>query len=270
MKVFCCLNADAVSNVALNLLLPALAPHEVRVGLSTRIGGRVTGDEAEPRRELRVAEQLFAIDVLFPLVERADLPARGRHLTFREIQRHRGIAVAALPDPNGDEGLATLRAFAPDIVVSIRYGAIFKSAAIAVPPLGILNLHAGLLPSYRGVIATFRALMAGDDEIGCTLHYIADATIDTGPVVGIARVPVDRSRSLFWHVLSLYSPGVQLIIDALARIERGEALGTTVQSGGTYFTYPRWDEWDEFLRRGWRVADPSDLRELTMRYLPVV
>ena len=47
MKIFCCLNADAVSNVALNLLLPALAPHEVRVGLSTRIGGRVTGDEAE-------------------------------------------------------------------------------------------------------------------------------------------------------------------------------------------------------------------------------
>ena len=42
-----------------------------------------------------------------------------------------------------------------------------------------------------------------------------------------------------------------------------------MQSGGTYFTYPRSDEWDEFLRRGWRIADPSDLRELTLRYLPV-
>ena len=270
MKIFCCLNADVVSNVALNLLLPALASHDVRIGLSTRIGGAATSDEPEPRRELRVAEQLFALDVLFPLVERADLPVTSRLLTFREIERHHGIPVAALPNPNGEEGLATLRAFAPDVVVSIRYGAIFKSMAIAVPPLGILNLHAGLLPSYRGVIATFRALMAGDDQIGCTLHYITDATIDTGPVIGMARAPVDRSRSLFWHVMSLYPPGIRLVADSLARVERGEALTTHVQSGGTYFTYPRSDEWDEFLRRGWRVADPSDLRELAMRYLPSV
>ena len=273
MKIFCCLNADVVSSVALNLLLPALASHDVRVGLSSRIGGAAQGSEPEARRELRVAEQLFAVDAMFPLVERAALPDDGRYLTFAEIERHRGISVEAFPDPNGPDGYATLRAFAPDVVVSIRYGAIFKSAAIAVPRLGILNLHAGLLPAYRGVIATFRALVAGDEEIGCTLHYITDGTIDTGPVVNTARAPVDRSRSLFWHVLSLYPPGIALLADALGRLERGEALATSVQAGGTYFTYPTAEEWQEFLRRGWRVADPSDLRELTMRYLrylPVV
>ena len=67
MRILCCLNADVVSNVALNLLLPALAPHEVHVGLTTRIGAVQHGGEPQPRRELRAAEQL--------LPARGDLPA---------------------------------------------------------------------------------------------------------------------------------------------------------------------------------------------------
>ena len=269
MKILCCLNADVVSNVALNLLLPTFARHDVCVGLSTRIGG-VSQESTEPqaRRELRVAEQRFANDVMFPLIERAAYPDDGRYLTFDEIDRHRAIQVRSLPDPNTGSGLTFVQTFAPDVVVSIRYGAIFKGAAIAVPKLGILNLHAGLLPEYRGVIASFRALMADEREIGCTLHYITDATIDTGPVVARARVPVVRERSLFWHVLSLYPPGIALLVDALGRLAAAETLDAHTQSGGTYFSYPRADEWEEFLRRGWRVADPEDLRELFSRYLP--
>jgi methionyl-tRNA formyltransferase len=269
MRILCCLNADVVSNVALNLLLPTLAPHEVHVALSERVGGGGPDHlEPPPRRELRVAEQLFAQDVLFPLVERAASDVGGRYLTFREIERHRGVGVSPLRNPNDAEGLAFVQRFAPDLVLSIRYGGIFKPAAIAVPRLGVLNLHAGLLPAYRGVIATFRALMAEDREIGCTLHYITDGTIDTGPVVGQARVGVDRERSLYWHVLSLYPPGIALMADALTRLAAGETLGGTTQTGGAYYSYPRADEWSEFLRRGWRVADPSDFHALMRMYLP--
>jgi methionyl-tRNA formyltransferase len=265
MRILCCLNDDVVSNVALNLLLPALTSHDVRIGLSTRIGGGATNDP-RPREELRVSEQRLFNDVVFPAIDRAALPRGNRYLTFGEIERHLGFRVARLPSPNAGEGLAFLQAFAPDVMVSIRYGAIFKAAAIAVPRLGILNLHAGLLPAYRGVIASFRALMAGEREIGCTLHYISDGTIDTGPVVSMSRVPVDPTRSLFWHVLSLYPGGVAMIADALTRVVRGERLPVQSQSGGSYYSYPSAEEWDEFLRRGWRVADPSDLYELALRY----
>jgi methionyl-tRNA formyltransferase len=269
MKILCFLNGDVVSNMALNRLLPALAEHEVCVGLSTRIGG-VRHDASEPpaRTELRVVEQQFANDVLFPLIERAAYADDGRYLTFGEIERRRGIRVVALPDPNTGAGLEFVRTFAPDLALSIRYGAILKDQVIAIPRLGVLNLHAGLLPAYRGVIASFRALLAGERELGCTLHYIADSTIDTGPVVAQARIPVDPQRSLFWHVLSLYPSGVALVEGALAQLTRGDALEVDTQAGGAYFSYPRADEWDEFLRRGWRVADPSDLRDLCARYLP--
>ena len=267
MKILCCLNADVVSNVALNLLLPALARHEVRVGLTARVGAAQQREEPHSRRELRAAEQLLPLEVIFPLIERAGQPNEGRYLTFAEVERARGIPVRPLPNPNVGDGLASLHAFAPDLVLSIRYGAIFKAAAIGVPRLGVLNLHGGLLPDYRGVLATFRALMTGEREIGCTLHYITDGTIDTGPVVGQTRVAVDPRRSLFAHVLSLYPPVVALMADAVARLGAGERLETHRQSGGTYYSYPSADEWAEFLRRGWRVADASDFHELYGMYL---
>ena len=267
MKILCCLNADVVSNVALNLLLPSLAGHDVTIGLSSRVGAAPDASEPLARRELRAAEQLLPLEVMFPLIERAGLPDDGRCLTFAEIERHRGIRVRPLLNPNRDAGLAFLEAVAPDLILSIRYGAIFKSAAIAVPRLGLLNLHAGLLPAYRGVLATFRALMAGEREIGCTLHYVTDGTIDTGPVVAQARVSVDPQRSMFANVLSLYPSGVALMAHAVSRLDAAEVLETHVQPGGAYYSYPTADEWNEFLRRGWRVADATDFHELYAKYL---
>ena len=267
MKILCCVNADVVSNVALNLLLPALRGHEVAVGLSSRVGAAPDTGEPQARRELRAAEQLLPMEVIFPLIERASLPDDGRHLTFAEIERLRGIRVTTLPNPNRDAGLASLEAFAPDLILSIRYGAIFKAPAIAIPRLGILNLHAGLLPAYRGVLASFRALMAGERDIGCTLHYITDGTIDTGPIVGQAPVPADPQRSLFANVVSLYPSGVALMAKAVERLEARETLEARVQTGGTYYSYPSAEEWDEFRRRGWRVAEASDFHELYAKYL---
>jgi methionyl-tRNA formyltransferase len=267
MKILCCVNADVVSNVALNLLLPALDGHDVGIGLSSRVGAAPDAGEPQARRELRAAEQLLPTEVIFPLIERAGLPDDGRYLTFSEMERHRGIRVTALPNPNRDVGLASLAALAPDLILSIRYGAIFKSAAIAVPKLGILNLHAGLLPAYRGVLASFRALMAGEREIGCTLHYITDGTIDTGPIMGQAPVPADPGRSLFANVLSLYPSGVTLMAQAVESLEAGRTVETRIQGGGTYYSYPSAEEWDEFRRRGWRVADAFDFHELYAKYL---
>lgn len=269
MRVLCCLNRDLASNVALNLLLPHLAGHEVRVGLTERVGA-APADEPRERRELRTAEQQLPNEVLFPLIERAGQPDDGaRFLTFAEIARHRGIPVAALPNPNTGEGLRQVQDFAPDVMLTIRYGAILKAPVIAVPRLGVLNLHSGLLPDYRGVLATFRALMHGDSHIGCTLHGIADGTIDTGPIVAAARIPVDRERSLLWHVLRLYEPGIALMAAALARLERGEAHTPEPQRPGTgaYFTYPTAAEWAAFTAAGWTVAQPSDIDGVMRRYL---
>jgi len=269
MRVLCCLNRDLPSSFALNLLLSALRSHDVRVSLSERVG-TAAPEEPSERLELRHAEQGLPNNVLFPLIERANLPdTESRHLTFEELERLRGIRIEPLSDPNSVAGLERIRAFAPDLILTIRYGAILRRTAISIPTFGVLNLHSGLLPAYRGVLATFRALLNGDTEISCTLHWISDAGIDTGDVVAVRTIPVDRSRSLLWHVLALYPPGVALLSDALAQLAHGcrpDAIPQPPQ-GGAYYTYPTRAEWAEFLRLGWRVADPSDLSGAFQRYM---
>jgi methionyl-tRNA formyltransferase len=268
MRILCCLNRDLASNLALNLLLPALARHTVRVGLTEQVG-RTPEDEPRQRRELRVAEQTLPNLTLFPLVESAALNDNGhRNLTFAEIQRLRGIPVDSLADPNRGAGLELVKSFAPDLILTIRYGAILKAAVIEIPPQGVLNLHSGILPAYRGILATFRAMLNNEPEIGCTLHYIRDATIDTGDIVAIHRQPLQRERSLLRNVLDLYPGGIQMLCSALQALEQGSELASSVQQRGegTYYSYPTAREWDEFTRHGWRVADPSDLQQVMVSY----
>lgn len=268
MRILCCHNRDLASNLALNLLLPALARHTVRIVMTEQVG-RPRVDEPPQRRELRIAEQTFPNTALFPLVERAKLPDTGtRNLTFTEVRDLRGIPVDTLPDPNSHSGLEFIRSFAPDLILSLRYGAILKGPAIAIPPLGVLNLHSGPLPAYRGILATFRAMLNHATEIGCTLHYIRDAGIDTGDIVGIRRLPLQRDGSLLRNILSVYPAGIEMIRAALQTLEEGGEVSSSVQqpADAAYYTWPTAQEWDEFTRRGWRVADPSDLEQLTLSY----
>jgi methionyl-tRNA formyltransferase len=268
MRILCCLNRDLASNLALNLLLPALARHTVHVGLTEQVG-RTPADEPRQRRELRIAEQTLPNLTLFPLVERAALSDSGhRNLTFTEIQRLRGISVDSLADPNRGAGLEFVKSFAPDLILTIRYGAILKAPVIEIPPQGVLNLHSGILPAYRGILATFRAMSNNEAEIGCTLHYIRDASIDTGDIVAIHRQQLQREQSLLRNILDLYPPGIEMLRGALQTLEQGGALSSSVQQRGTgtYYSYPTPQEWDEFTRRGWRVADPSDLQQVMLSY----
>src|SRR6266571_3177032 len=132
MRILCCLNRDLVSSVALNLLLANLAEHEVTVALSDRIGAvRNEADEPPLRRELRAAEQTVAMECVFPLLDRAALPDDGqRYLTFEEVERHRGISVISLPNPNTPDALATIGALSPDLILSLRYCAIFAPTVL--------------------------------------------------------------------------------------------------------------------------------------------
>ena len=254
----------------MNLLLPTLAGHQARVGLTERVGA-VSGDDEPPqRRELRDAEQHYPNEILFPLLDRSRLPDDGRrYLTFAEIERHRGIPVQGLPSLNKGAGFELVQSFAPDLIVTVRYGSILKPPVIGLPRLGVLNLHSGRLPQYRGVLATFRALMNADTKIGCTLHYISDGTIDTGDVVGVESVRVRPEASLLAHVLSLYPPGVGLLHAAIESLAAGKELAHVPQaaSGGAYYSYPTAEDWAEFARRGWRVTQAADLIAVSRLYL---
>lgn len=266
MRIVFLVNRDVESNFALNLLMPELHRSTVAVFLSERVGTSRTMP-ARTLGQLAFIEQDLFNDLVFPLASQLD-PSDGQFAGFEGLQQRFGVPVqglATLKDPATLQKLRDLRA---DLFVSIRFGKILDAEALAIPRLGVLNLHSGLLPEYRGVLATFRALLNGDGEIGCTLHWIDSPGIDIGAIVATARRPVAREHSLLWHILSLYRPGAGLIMDAIRRLEGGDPVIGKPQdpSAGAYFSFPTDDDLIRFTALGWRIFDREDVRELLDSY----
>jgi methionyl-tRNA formyltransferase len=269
LRILCCVNRDLHSNYALNLLLPELAraQHTTRVVLSERVGGTKAPATI---RAFHAIEQTIPNEVVFPLVERCLAPD-GRSLTFSELRMYCDGVLPVPVDLNSDAGERLMESFASDLVVTIRYGHILRPRAIAAATHGVINLHSGLLPQYRGILSTLYAIAQGEADVGCTLHWIVDGSIDTGPIIAVARRPVERGRSLLWHILSLYPLGVPLILETVRRLTRGERVPRQPQEAGvaSYRSTPGAADVEALIARGVDLFDTSDLQEMVARYAPV-
>jgi methionyl-tRNA formyltransferase len=259
-------NRDLHSNYALNLLLPRLAnDHSLTLFLSDTVGG-------EPNRQsdlrwLQFLEQTLCNDLLFPALDGAGIT--GELLTFSALETFLQRPWAGLNDPNSEAGLAALAASSPDLMISLRYGRILQPTAISLPPRGVLNLHSGRLPQYRGVMATFRAMLSGDTLLGTTLHWIDDASIDTGRVVNTHSEPLDPQRCYFSNVFSLYDTGCAAIIEAIHALSTDEDLESYQAAGaGDYFSFPNASECRAFLAAGNVWADLEHFATTLQRYYP--
>ena len=146
--------------------------------------------------------------------------------TYPELAAQYDVSVEFLNNINSAEGLAKIKALAPDIMVSVRYGIILKNPLIALAKHGVINLHSGLLPDYRGVMATFWALVNGEKTLASSLHFIDDSSIDTGRIIAHSAFEVQQNKSYLWHVLSLYVGGCELITQAIDSLNCGVGLAT--------------------------------------------
>ena len=166
-----------------------------------------------------------------------DRPAgRGQKLTASPVAARAealGIPVHKFLklDP---EARAVLAALEPEIMVVVAYGLILPQAALDIPRHGCLNIHASLLPRWRGAAPIARAVEAGDTETGITIMQM-EAGLDTGPMLLIERVAIDNATTAASLHDALCGLGGRLIVEALARIEAG-SLPATVQpaDGVTY------------------------------------
>jgi methionyl-tRNA formyltransferase len=123
---------------------------------------------------------------------------------------------------------AEFAAFAPDLAVVVAYGLILPPRVLALPRLGCWNVHASLLPRWRGAAPIQRALEAGDRETGVCLMQM-DAGLDTGPVLlrrALAIAPEDDAGSLHDRLAVL---GAAVLAEGLARLSAGETLSATAQ-----------------------------------------
>jgi methionyl-tRNA formyltransferase len=145
-----------------------------------------------------------------------------------------GIPVLTPKTLRSDEAAAAFRSHGADIAVVVAYGMILPKVILEAPPLGCLNLHASLLPRWRGAAPIQRAVMAGDAESGVAVMRMEEG-LDTGPVAMTERVPIGPDMTAGELHDRLMGLGADLMVRALAALSRG-ALGFTPQSeeGVTY------------------------------------
>ena len=127
-----------------------------------------------------------------------------------------------------------LRATAHDVMVVAAYGLILPPSVLAIPPLGCINIHASLLPRWRGAAPIHRAIEAGDAETGITIMQM-DAGLDTGDMMLVAREPIspqDTTGELHDRLAAL---GGRLIVDALLRLAEGRLTRTPQPDEGVNY-----------------------------------
>lgn len=124
-----------------------------------------------------------------------------------------------LRDPASQDGLRRVH---PDVMVVAAYGLILPASVLDIPRWGCLNIHASLLPRWRGAAPVQRAILAGDAETGICIMRMAEG-LDTGPVLLESRLPIGPAETSGSLTERLASLGAQAVVEVLSRIESLEA-----------------------------------------------
>ncbi len=192
----------------------------------------------EPSRSLRLAfagTPPFAVPALEQLAARYEVAAaftqqdrpagRGRSLQMSAVKQRAlalGIPVHQPASFKSEEAQGLLRGLSVDAFVVVAYGLILPPAALAIPRLGCLNIHASLLPRWRGAAPIQRAILAGDVRTGVTIMRM-EAGLDTGPMFATLGVDIDdrdTAKSLQDRLAPL---GATLVCEVLDNLSRGQA-----------------------------------------------
>ena len=276
MHVLICTTPDIKGCIAVNFALKQLTArgHRLSVFLSN--------DEPRSEGAQRCAEMVGPHETsvwtksIFPFLERTPAANRGpgAYRTWEELRASDDVGVITAvknKSINYHANLAEVRALAPDLIFSARFQHILKEDLIAVAPLGVLNMHPGALPKYRGLYVDLRAMLQGDVRQTMTLHRISDTGIDTGEVVDTAEVETTPGDSLLGIRLAIGREGVRMMLEEVDRLAAGTCGRVfehrpTVEEG--YYSWPTAADYDDFFASGLRLYHDSDMEAIKLLFAP--
>ncbi len=184
-----------------------------------RLGFAGTPDFAVP-----ALERLADLGSICAVFTQPDRPAgRGQPLHSSPVKKRaiaRGLTVHQPAGFKSPEALEILRSLDLDALVVVAYGLILPPAALQCPKLGCINIHASLLPRWRGAAPIQRAVLAGDMKTGVTIMRM-EAALDTGPMLATHEIDIgadDTAKTLHDRLARL---GADLIVDTLNALRHG-------------------------------------------------
>lgn len=128
------------------------------------------------------------------------------------------IQPSKLKEPEAAE---TLREWAPEIIVVAAFGQILRPEILQLPPRGCLNVHASLLPRWRGAAPIQAAILAGDAESGATI-MLMDAGVDTGPILAQRQLEITHEDTSVTLATRISTAGAALLLEVLPRFLSGQ------------------------------------------------
>lgn len=169
---------------------------------------------------------------------RAPRPAgrgqKARPMPVQRLAESHGLPLRTPARLKSVNEATTFAALGLDAAVVVSYGLILPQSFLDAPRLGCVNIHASLLPRWRGAAPIARAIMAGDAETGVSIMQM-DEGLDTGPLLLTERVPVGPQTTGGELHDVLAALGARLLVQALATLDRGDVKATPQpQTGATY------------------------------------
>ncbi len=177
--------------------------------------------------------------LLEQVVTQPDRPkGRGKKLTPTAVRAYavdRGIPVVTMTKQDYPAVVENLRRIEPDFIVVASFGIILKRDLLDLPVSGCVNLHASLLPRYRGMSPIQAAILAGDETTGCTT-MLMDEGIDTGAILLADAIPIESRDTAGTLERKLAALGAPLIVDTLEGILDGAVRPSPQEEADASYT----------------------------------
>lgn len=175
------------------------------------------------------------------VITQPDKPrGRGQKVSpspVKELALAHGLKVlqpVRLKDP---EFMGILRELAPELMVVTAYGRILTHEMLALPTVGFLNVHASLLPKYRGAAPVNWALIRGEKETGVTIMWVT-YEVDTGPIFLQEKVPIREDDNAGTLAARLAERGAALLVEALELLRHGKGIKEPQPEAGVTYAPP--------------------------------
>jgi methionyl-tRNA formyltransferase len=162
---------------------------------------------------------------------------RGRHSgasPVKALALALGLSVSQPQELRGEGVLAELAGWRPEVLVVVAYGLLLPRSVLGLPRLGCVNIHASLLPRWRGAAPVQRAILAGDAVTGVTIMQM-DAGLDTGPVLIQRSVPIGTHATSGELLGELAGLGAATLLEALGALASGQAQSRAQPAEGVTY-----------------------------------
>jgi methionyl-tRNA formyltransferase len=169
-----------------------------------------------------------------------------------KVARRHGVAVETIADINAPEFLERLREMQVDLVISVSCPQIFRRELLALPPMGCVNVHAGPLPRYRGMLPTFWVLYERERETAVTVHFMNER-LDDGPIILQETVAIPAGETQANLMRRCKIVGAHLLGQTIDLLEMGEVrTWPNPREEATYYSFPTPEQAREFRAAGGR------------------